>query len=177
MAVTHSTRPLRGLARFRPGGALDGDECGDVENPEEAVVDEEGVLVEIVEGDEEEYGKRPGDAIDGAVLPEGPECEPATQPAEKEEKETGGAKLESDFEEAVVGVGNDEVDGGGDLKGGALHAAPEGVVAVAAEGTQEDEVRDLCPDGGASGEASEANAGRREGPDELVLYVPLRAPG
>jgi hypothetical protein len=27
------------------------------------------------------------------------------------------------------------------------------------------------------GEASEANACRREGPDELVLYVSLRAPG
>src|SRR5580693_4014114 len=147
-------------------GGIDGGEGGDIEGPEEAVVDEEGVLVDIVKRDEDEDGEGEGDAGDFAAAPGGPELVRGAEPADGEEDEAGESELEADFEEAVVGVLDDEVDGGIDLQGWALHAAPEGVVSITEEGALSDEVGDLGPDGGASGErgvaAEEAHEWREE---------------
>ena len=85
-------------------------------------------------------------------MPERPQFAPGAQPAEDEEDETDDAEFEGYFEEAVVGVSNDEVDRRGDLEGGPLHAAPEGIVPIAEERAVRDELADLSPDGGASGE-------------------------
>ena len=72
-----STRSLRELAQGRLGGIPNGHGCGDVEDPEQTVVEEEGVLVEVVEGDEDEDGERPRDTVDFSALPERPKLQPS----------------------------------------------------------------------------------------------------
>ncbi len=69
MAVTHSTRTSlhSELAQGRLSCPFDVDQSRDVEDPKEAVVDEEGVFVEVVEDDEDQDSERPGDAVDGTA--------------------------------------------------------------------------------------------------------------
>ena len=64
-----STRPLGGGPK---SGTLDVDQSRYVEDPKEAVVNKERVLVEVVENDEDQDGERPGDAVDLSAAPEGP---------------------------------------------------------------------------------------------------------
>src|SRR5580700_4738436 len=123
-------------------GGIDGGEGGDIEGPEEAVVDEEGVLVDIVNRDEDEDGEGEGYAGDFASVPRGPELVRGAEPADEKKCKAGESEIEADFEEAVVGVFDDEVDGGIDLQGWALHAAPEGVVSITEAGALSDEVGD-----------------------------------
>src|SRR5690348_2323769 len=133
-------------------GELDGGQGADVEGPEEAVVDEERVFLNVVEADQNEEDEGEGDALECAFAPERPEAAPCREPAEQEEEEPGQAEFEADFEEAIVGVLDDEMDGSVDLHRRPLHAAPEGVEAVAEERALGDGVEYLGPDGGASGE-------------------------
>ena len=125
---------------------LDGNEGGHVEDPEEAVVEEEGVLVEIVESNKDEHRQGPCDSVNFAAPPAGPERKPATKPTNCEKQETGDAKFERDLEKSIVSVGDDKVDSGGDLQGGPLHSAPEGVVTIAEQRSLPDEMCNLNPD-------------------------------
>src|SRR5579862_8955217 len=90
-------------------GKLDGGKGGDVKGPEEAVVDEQRVFFEIVDGDEDEQSQGKGHAGGVACTPEGPEAAPGEEPAEEKEREAGEAEFEGDLEEAVVGVLDHEV--------------------------------------------------------------------
>src|ERR1700761_7734714 len=68
---------------------LDVGQRGDVENPEDAVVDEQSILIEVVKDDEDEQRQRPANEMDLAPLPGRPERAPAADPAQGEEKHAG----------------------------------------------------------------------------------------
>src|SRR5271165_7262288 len=92
IACEERLSPAMGEAIFH-GQELDVGKSRHVNDPEEAVVDQQSVLIEIVKSDQHENEDHPHSAVDVARAKHGPELSPCAHVTQREQSEPEEAQL------------------------------------------------------------------------------------